>query len=81
MVVQVDEDTIQIGCHAYVDGYDTSYGYIPSKAAGIIFVALFGISMILHIVQFSWKRIWWCSLFSIGCMGKFRSVCHVDPED
>ncbi|RAL11795.1 RTA1 domain-containing protein [Aspergillus homomorphus CBS 101889] len=59
---------LSIGCKAYIEGVRTSYGYIPSKSAGIAFCFLFVLSMIAHIVQFSWKRTWWCSLFSIGCM-------------
>ena len=63
-----------IGCKAYVEGYDTSYGYIPTKAAGIAFCVLFGLSMFVHVAQFCWKRTWWCSLFSIGCLGSYRSL-------
>ncbi|GAT26796.1 RTA1 domain protein [Aspergillus luchuensis] len=29
------------GCHAKIDGYGTSYGYVPSLAAGIVFCVLF----------------------------------------
>lgn len=55
-------------CHALVPGVKTSYGYKPSLAAGIIFCALFGLSMIAHTVQLVWKRNWWCVVFSIGCL-------------
>ncbi|KAL2014299.1 hypothetical protein VTN00DRAFT_1824 [Thermoascus crustaceus] len=55
-------------CHALVPGVKTSYGYKPSVAAGIIFCALFGLSMIAHTVQLVWKRNWWCVVFSIGCL-------------
>ena len=57
------------GCHAKVEGYGTSYGYVPSLAAGIVFCTLFGLSMILHMVQLVWKRTWWCAVFVLGCMG------------
>ncbi|KAJ5692836.1 RTA1-domain-containing protein [Penicillium macrosclerotiorum] len=63
-----DNDDLYVGCKAYVEGVSTSYGYIPTKGAGIAFCILFGLSMVLHIIQFCWKRAWWCSLFSIGCM-------------
>ncbi|KAJ5692793.1 hypothetical protein N7462_002216 [Penicillium macrosclerotiorum] len=56
------------GCHAKIDGVGTSYGYVPTLAAGIAYLTLFGISMILHTAQFCWKRTWWCSVFSIGCL-------------
>ncbi|GAA82116.1 RTA1 domain protein [Aspergillus luchuensis IFO 4308] len=39
------------GCHAKIDGYGTSYGYVPSLAAGIVFCVLFGLSMLLHTLQ------------------------------
>ncbi|KAJ6120122.1 RTA1-domain-containing protein [Penicillium sp. IBT 18751x] len=61
-------DNLFIGCKAYVDGIQTSYGYVPSKAAGIAFCVLFGLSMIAHIVQFCWKRTWVYSVFAIGCL-------------
>ncbi|RAH79232.1 RTA1-domain-containing protein [Aspergillus japonicus CBS 114.51] len=63
-----DENDIYVGCKAYTETVSTSYGYIPSEGAGIAFCVLFGLSMIVHIAQFCWKRTWWCSLFSIGCM-------------
>ncbi|KAI2995018.1 hypothetical protein CBS147346_10168 [Aspergillus niger] len=57
-------------CHAYVDGVSTSYGYVPSLAAASTFVALFGASMLGHAVQMVWFRTWWCSVFSLGCLGE-----------
>ncbi|KAI9848235.1 MAG: hypothetical protein M1838_000624 [Thelocarpon superellum] len=56
------------GCPAYVDGYDTSYNYVPSRAAGIAFVTLFSLATALHTIQFIWKRQWWCSVFAIGAL-------------
>ncbi|KAB8228578.1 hypothetical protein ETB97_000087 [Aspergillus alliaceus] len=55
-------------CHSLIDGLDTAYGYKPSLAAGVVFLVLFGLSMIIHTVQFTWKRVWWCAVFSIGCL-------------
>ncbi|KAJ5103076.1 RTA1-domain-containing protein [Penicillium argentinense] len=60
-------DDLKLGCHAYHDGFSTSYGYVPSEAAGMVFCALFGLSIVAHVIQFSWKRTWWCSVFAIGC--------------
>lgn len=65
----LSKDALEEGCYAYVPGVDTSYDYVPSKAAGIAFCVLFGLSMLVHIVQFCWKRTWWCSVFAIGCLG------------
>ncbi|KAJ5369017.1 RTA1-domain-containing protein [Penicillium cataractarum] len=63
---QTGSDDLYVGCKAY-NGTDTSYGYIPSGAAGSAFCVLFGVSMVAHIVQFCWKRTWWCSVFAVGC--------------
>ncbi|KAM0113828.1 hypothetical protein ACP6JB_000398 [Aspergillus fumigatus] len=61
-------EQLRNSCHPLIDGIDTAYGYRPSLAAGIVFCTLFGLSMILHTVQFAWKRTWWCCVFSIGCL-------------
>lgn len=72
LYTQIMADRIQLGlgCHAYIEGVETSYGYVPSLGAGIAYCTLFGISMILHTIQFTWKRQWWASVFSIGCLGE-----------
>ncbi|KAF4254965.1 hypothetical protein KXW98_004865 [Aspergillus fumigatus] len=61
-------EQLRNSCHPLIDGIDTAYGYRPSLAAGVVFCTLFGLSMILHTVQFAWKRTWWCCVFSIGCL-------------
>jgi hypothetical protein len=48
----------------------SDYGYTPSLAAGVVFSVIFGLAMIAHTVQFIWTKYWWCSVFSIGAMGK-----------
>ncbi|KAJ5817243.1 hypothetical protein N7447_009476 [Penicillium robsamsonii] len=58
------------GCYPYRPDWYPSYGYRPTKAVGIAFCALFGLSMALHIAQFCWKRTWWCSVFAIGCLAE-----------
>ncbi|CEJ56218.1 hypothetical protein PMG11_02435 [Penicillium brasilianum] len=63
-----DSRALLDGCHAKVPGIGTSYGYVPTLGAGIAYCTLFGISMLLHTAQFCWKRTWWCSVFSIGCL-------------
>ena len=50
---------LQSGCQAYDPQIATQYGYVPSLAAGITFVSLFGISLSLHIIQATWTRTWW----------------------
>ncbi|BAE57785.1 RTA1 like protein-domain-containing protein [Aspergillus flavus] len=59
---------LSTSCHPIIDGMDTAYGYQPSLAAGVVFLVLFGLSMIVHTIQFTWKRTWWCAVFSIGCL-------------
>jgi hypothetical protein len=56
------------GCHAYAEGIDPSYGYVPSKAAGAVFVMLFALSAIVHLIQMCWKRNWWGTVFILGCI-------------
>lgn len=51
--------TMQSGCFAYDPTIDTQYGYVPSLAAGVTFLALFGTSLFLHIAQSTWSRMWW----------------------
>jgi hypothetical protein len=67
---QLIEQLKDSSCHAYVAGIEPSYNYVPSLGAGIAFSVLFGLAMAIHTVQFIWKRMWWCSLFSIGAMGE-----------
>ncbi|KAJ7732672.1 RTA1-domain-containing protein [Mycena metata] len=45
---------------------NNQYGYNPSEAAGIVFIALFGISTILHIAQATYYKMWW--LFPTACL-------------
>ncbi|KAF5864643.1 hypothetical protein ETB97_007201 [Aspergillus alliaceus] len=58
--------SLQDTCHSYISGVDTSYGYIPSQAAGIVFTALFAVTTSGHVAQAAWTRAWWCFLFAIG---------------
>ncbi|KAL4743417.1 RTA1 like protein-domain-containing protein [Aspergillus similis] len=59
---------LQTGCHAYIDGIGTPYGYVPSLAAGIAFLVLFGLTMVGQAIQFAWKRTWWCAVFAVGSL-------------
>lgn len=73
---QAFEQQLKTGCHAPVDGINTSYGYVPSLAAGIVFCILFGLSMIMHSVQAVWKRTWWGFVFSVGCISMSPFIIH-----
>ncbi|KAL4979236.1 RTA1 like protein-domain-containing protein [Aspergillus desertorum] len=59
---------LQTGCHAYINGIGTPYGYVPSLAAGIVFLVLFGLTMVGQVIQFAWKRTWWCAVFAVGSL-------------
>lgn len=73
------DPNLYIGCKAY-NGIDTSYGYVPTKAAGVAFCVLFGLSMLAHFVQFVWTRTWWCSVFAVGCFGNIFSLTLVNRQ-
>ncbi|KAL4900755.1 RTA1 like protein-domain-containing protein [Aspergillus multicolor] len=64
----MNQDYSSNSCQAYVKGSSTSYGYVPSFAAGVAFVALFGFSMVAHTAQMALLRSWWCAVFAIGCL-------------
>ncbi|ODQ52269.1 RTA1-domain-containing protein [Saitoella complicata NRRL Y-17804] len=57
-------------CIDYIDGYEPSYGYVPSLGVGITFLVLFGLSALVHLVQMCWKRTWWTSVFVIGAIAE-----------
>ncbi|KAL4951640.1 RTA1 like protein-domain-containing protein [Aspergillus filifer] len=64
----MNQDYSSDTCQAYVEGSSTSYGYVPSFAAGVAFVTLFGFSMVAHTAQMALLRSWWCAVFAIGCL-------------
>jgi len=65
---------------------DQDYGYVPTEAVAILFLALFGISTILHIGQAAWFKLWFliptaalCGLGElIGWSGRLWSA--INPE-
>ena len=59
---------IQSGCHALIPGIHTSYGYVPSLAAGVIFCVLFGLSLCGHIFQAIRKRRWTSYVLAAGAI-------------
>jgi len=67
-------------CAPYLDGFGTSYGYVPSLAAGIIFVLLFGLSLFGHIVQAVRTRQSIFILCAVGAASKSYMMA-MDVED
>ncbi|EAW13698.1 RTA1 domain-containing protein [Aspergillus clavatus NRRL 1] len=82
------QEVLNSTCHPLIDGLETSYGYKPSLAAGIVFCVLFGLSMAVHTFQFAWSRQWWCCVFAIGCLTEvlgwaartWSAVCPYQPD-
>ncbi|KAL2676445.1 hypothetical protein Neosp_010203 [[Neocosmospora] mangrovei] len=52
-LTQQQADVLKSGCHDFIAGYDTSYGYVPTFGAGIAFCILFLLSTSAHIFQFA----------------------------
>jgi len=58
------------------------YHYNPSKVAAIIFIALFGITTLLHFFQLIKKRTWYFIPFVIGgiCMSMHSTTYSVRDD-
>ncbi|KAJ2969930.1 hypothetical protein NUW54_g12851 [Trametes sanguinea] len=59
-------DTSGLNIYATVNGTstqnddrETPYGYTPTLYVCILFVALYGVTTILHVLQAGWSRLWW----------------------
>lgn len=48
------------------------YHYEPSMGLAVAFVAVFGISAVLHIWQLTKARTWYFIPFVIGCLCEYR---------
>ncbi|GAA5964756.1 hypothetical protein JCM3765_002544 [Sporobolomyces pararoseus] len=65
---------------------DSSYGYVPSIAMGVVFIVIFTLTLILHTVQvIISRRMWFMVCMSIGALGEvigwiFRLVSHYKPS-
>ncbi|KAK6530551.1 hypothetical protein TWF281_007394 [Arthrobotrys megalospora] len=59
-----------VGCKALIPNYDPAYGYVPSRASGIIFVVLFGLSTIGHIYASIKGRHYWYLCFAVGTIAE-----------
>ncbi|KAJ7219802.1 RTA1 like protein-domain-containing protein [Mycena haematopus] len=46
---------------------DSQYGYTPQESVAILFLALFGISTVLHIGQATYFRTWWLLPTAVFC--------------
>ena len=50
---------IQNGCPPLEPDYASPYDYVPWLSAGIVFIALFSVSGLIHIGQSVYTRQWW----------------------
>ncbi|RMZ15461.1 hypothetical protein D0860_01580 [Hortaea werneckii] len=46
------------------------YPYNPSKIGGWVFLILFGIASVTHIIQVFWHRSWFFIVFFLGCVAE-----------
>ncbi|GAA5918101.1 hypothetical protein JCM1841_005254 [Sporobolomyces salmonicolor] len=67
--------------------YDNDrYGYTPSIAMCAVFLALYALSMVVHLGQtFKARRYWWMLLMPVGCLLELvgwamRAYSHSDPS-
>ena len=69
-------------CAPYLDGLGTSYGYVPSIAAGVVFVLLFGLSLLGHVVQAVRTRQSIFILCAVGAASEsYMMAMAMDVED
>jgi hypothetical protein len=54
----------------YEDAAWSYYRYEPSVAANVVFVALFGVTTAVHIVQMWRSKAWYLSALVVGGLGK-----------
>lgn len=76
---QLSHHDRSVGCIAYDPLVEPTYGYVPSLAAGVVFVVVFFLIFVAHCVQTAIKRQWWYSLIALGALGT-SSVTPVDGE-
>jgi hypothetical protein len=69
-LTQEQMDTLKEGCRDLVPGIHTSYGYVPTLGVGIAFCALFGLSLLGHLVQYIRKRQWTSFAFAVGALSE-----------
>lgn len=71
------------------EALDSPYNYIPTESVAIIFVVLFGVSTVAHIVGAFWFRLWWllptaalaCAGEVLGWTGRLWSSINVLNDD
>lgn len=50
---------------------DGPYGYVPTQSICIVFLALFGVSGLLHLGQAIRSKLWWMiPTMVVGCLGE-----------
>lgn len=63
----------------------TVFQYQPSLPANVFFIAIFGVSLLVHLYQgFRWRQWTFASLFALGCASEMigyggRIIMHNNP--
>jgi hypothetical protein len=68
MSAPIDRDTLIKGCYKLIPGVETSYGYVPTRSAGITFCVLFFLSFIGHFVRAIQIRVWSSYVLAIAAI-------------
>lgn len=77
--LQAFEKEMEMGCHAFQTQYTPAYGYVPSLAAGIVFVVLFGIPLLYHVFQSCRVRRATSILLSLGAVSTYTHTTASQP--
>lgn len=64
----------------YVDADWAYYRFEPSLPVNVVFIVLFGISTILHIVQILKTKTWYLTALVLGGLCTFNYSCSVKSE-
>jgi hypothetical protein len=64
----------------YEDAQWSFYRFEPSLAGNVIFVALFGLSSLLHVLQMYKTRTWYLTALIIGALGELRQETQARQE-
>jgi hypothetical protein len=71
---------LKFECVPWIHGVGNSYGYHPSLAAGIIFVLLFGLSLLGHVGQAVRTRQSMFILCALGATSKWDAMKREEME-
>lgn len=56
------------GCHAFIPGVSTAYGYLPTLSAGIVYCILFFLSFAIHFIRGIQYHRWTSYCLTVGAL-------------